>query len=68
MAIDDKRDTKLQAIDAGHLFGNNTTRIAIKRAAYLRGYTYAFIQAFAPHLTREAVDRAREAKHQTSGP
>jgi hypothetical protein len=26
----------------------------------LRGYVYAFIQLFAPHLDRAAVDRARE--------
>jgi LysR family transcriptional regulator, cys regulon transcriptional activator len=61
MAYDPKRDAKLHAIDAGHLFHNNTTRIAIKRAAYLRRYTYAFIQMFAPHLTPEMVDKARQA-------
>jgi len=59
VALDRKRDTNLHAIDAGHLFGSNTTRIAVKRSAYLRGYTYSFIQTFAPHLTREVVDKAR---------
>ncbi len=59
VALDHKRDTNLHAIDAGHLFGSNTTRIAVKRSAYLRGYTYSFIQTFAPHLTREVVDKAR---------
>ena len=59
MAFDPKRDAKLHAIDAGHLFHNNTTRVAIKRAAFLRRYTYAFIQMFAPHLTPEMVDKAR---------
>jgi LysR family cys regulon transcriptional activator len=62
MAYDPKRDAKLHAIDAGQLFHNNTTRVAIKRAAYLRRYTYAFIQMFAPHLTQEMVDKARLAK------
>jgi LysR family cys regulon transcriptional activator len=62
MAFDPKRDAKLHAIDAGHLFHNNTTRVAIKRAAFLRRYTYAFIQMFAPHLTPEMVDKARLAK------
>ena len=61
MAYDPKRDTGLHAIDAGHLFRNNTTRVAVKRAAYLRRYTYAFIQMFAPHLTPEIVDKARLA-------
>jgi LysR family cys regulon transcriptional activator len=62
MAVDRKRDPGLRAIDAGHLFGTNTTRVAVKRTAYLRGYTYAFIHAFAPHLTRAVVDRARQAR------
>jgi len=61
VALDPKRDTHLRAIDAGHLFGSNTTRIAVKRSAYLRGFTYAFIQTFAAHLTREVVDEARGA-------
>ncbi|HYL18825.1 MAG TPA: CysB family HTH-type transcriptional regulator [Burkholderiales bacterium] len=61
MAYDPKRDAKLHAIDAGPLFHNNTTRIAIKRAAYLRRYTYAFIEMFAPHLTQDMVDKARLA-------
>ena len=60
VALDARRDTNLHAIDAGHLFGNNTTRVAVKRSAYLRGYTYAFIQAFAPHLTRQVIDSARQ--------
>ena len=66
MAFDQKRDIHLHGIDAGHLFGSNTTRCAIKRAAYLRGYTYAFIHAFAPHLTPEIVDRARQTDTETS--
>ena len=61
MAYDDKRDARLSAIDAGHLFRDNTTRLAVKRAAYLRRYTYAFIQMFAPQLTPDIVDRARSA-------
>jgi LysR family cys regulon transcriptional activator len=61
MAYDAKRDARLRAIDAGHLFRDNTTRLAVKRAAYLRRYTYAFIQMFAPQLTPDIVDRARSA-------
>src|SRR5499427_1279852 len=56
MAYDPKRDAKLHAIDAGHLFHDNTTRLAVKRAAYLRRYTYAFIHMFAPQLTPDIVD------------
>lgn len=65
MALDPKRDTGLVAIDAGHLFGTNTTRVAVKRVAYLRGYTYAFIHAFAPHLTADVIDAARKAREVT---
>ena len=36
----------------------STTRIAIRQNEYLRGYTYDFIELFAPHLTREVVAKA----------
>ncbi|MDO8349522.1 MAG: HTH-type transcriptional regulator CysB [Gallionella sp.] len=52
------RDKHLRMLEAGHLFKPSTTRIAIRRNEYLRGYTYDFIELFAPHLTREAVTRA----------
>lgn len=55
MAFDAKADKGLRAIDASHLFESATTRIGLKRNAYLRGYAYAFIEMFAPQLTRKAV-------------
>ena len=58
VAYDAARDANLVAIDARHLFATNTTRIAIKRGAYLRGFVFDFIATFAPPLTREAVERA----------
>jgi DNA-binding transcriptional LysR family regulator len=58
MAFDPARDRTLCAIDAGHLFPTNTTRIALRRAGYLRGFAYDFIERFAPHLTRKIVDKA----------
>lgn len=58
MAYDAKQDTALGAADASHLFASSTTRIGVRRNAYLRGYTYAFIELFAPHLTRKVVDAA----------
>jgi DNA-binding transcriptional LysR family regulator len=58
MAFDAKRDRGLRALDASHLFKSNTTRIAIRRGAYLRGYAYAFIELFSPQLTREVIDAA----------
>ncbi len=56
MAYDERSDTDLRAVDASHLFQSSTTRIGIRRNDYLRGYTYRFIELFAPHLTRKAVD------------
>jgi LysR family transcriptional regulator, cys regulon transcriptional activator len=58
MAFDAKRDRELRAIDAGHLFESSTTRLGIKRGAYLRRYAYEFIELFAPQLPRTIVERA----------
>jgi LysR family cys regulon transcriptional activator len=58
MAFDPKRDAGLRAIDASHLFESSTTRLGIKRGAYLRRYAYEFIELFAPHLPRAVVERA----------
>ena len=58
MAFDAKRDATLRAIEASHLFESSTTRLGIKRGAYLRRYAYDFIELFAPHLARGTVERA----------
>src|SRR4051812_8321470 len=58
MAFDEKRDRDLRAIDASHLFESSTTRLGVKRGAYLRRYAYEFIEFFAPHLPRSVVERA----------
>ena len=58
MAFDAKRDVMLRAIDASHLFESSTTRLGIKRGAYLRRYAYDFIGMFAPHLPAATVERA----------
>ncbi len=61
MAHDDERDTALVSIDAGHLFEPNITHVAMRRGAYLREYAYAFIELFAPPLTRALVESALHA-------
>jgi LysR family transcriptional regulator, cys regulon transcriptional activator len=58
MAFDPKRDHNLRAIDASHLFESSTTRLGIKRGAYLRRYAYEFIELFAPQLPRAVVERS----------
>lgn len=60
LAFDPTRDTGLVAIDAGHLFESNTTRLALRRGTYLRRYDYDFIGLFAPHLTRRVVEVAMQ--------
>ena len=58
MAFEPERDTQLGFVHAEHLFLPSTTRIGIRRDAYLRGFAYHFIELFAPHLTRQVVDRS----------
>ncbi len=58
VAFDEARDAGLVLLDARHLFATNTTRVAVKRGAYLRGYVLDFIATFAPSLTRALVQRA----------
>ena len=58
MAYDAERDTGLQAIEVGHLFGSNTTRIGLRRGTYIRQYEYDFIELFAAQLSKKAVDMA----------
>lgn len=58
MAYDPRRDHHVKAIDASHLFEPSTTRIGIRKNSYLRGYTYDFIEMFAPHLNRKTVNAA----------
>jgi LysR family transcriptional regulator, cys regulon transcriptional activator len=56
MAFDPARDLALAAVPAGHLIEANTTRLAIRRGNWLRRYDYAFIELFAPQLTRKMVE------------
>ncbi len=61
MAFDPKRDRSLRAIDLGHLFPSNVSRIGIRRGTYLRRYMYDFIELFVPRLTRKDIDAALDA-------
>ena len=58
MAYDPDRDTALERLDASHLFASSTTRLALRRDVFLRGYVYDFIAGFAPALDRATVDAA----------
>lgn len=58
MAFDEQADNGLVTMDASHLFTPSITRIGIRRDAWLRGYTFVFIELFAPQLTRRVVEAA----------
>ena len=58
MAYDPARDTAFEKLDAAHLFAPSTTRLALRKGVFLRGYIYYFIALFAPALDRGAVDAA----------
>ena len=58
MAYDPVRDSQFEMLDAGNLFAASTTRLALRRGVYLRGYVYEFITLFAPQFNRSAVDAA----------
>ena len=42
----------------GHLFGQNVTRVAFKRGAYLRNFVYKFAELLSDRLDRNLVARA----------
>jgi len=55
IAVDEERDRHLRAIDAGHLFKVNVTRLGMRRSLWLPGFALGFIETFVPTLTREDV-------------
>ena len=62
MAHDPTRDTQFDKLDAAHLFAASTTRLALRRGVYLRGFVYEFITLFAPQFDRSAIDAALQGK------
>ena len=55
MAYDAKRDTELVALDTQHLFEANTTRVGLRKGAFLRAYAYRLIEMFAPQLDEAEI-------------
>lgn len=58
MAYQKDRDTQLTLLESSHLFSNNTTRIAIRKGHYLRGYAYKFIELCSKELTESDIKLA----------
>lgn len=55
---DDAPGGDLVSRPVGHLFGNNVTRIAFKRGAYLREFVYAFAEMLSDRLSRKLITGA----------
>ena len=68
IAFDENRDRQLRALDAGHLFKVNTTRIALRKGVWLRAYALQFIESFVPTLTKDIVQQAVAASAQLVEP
>jgi LysR family transcriptional regulator, cys regulon transcriptional activator len=67
VAFQPQRDAPLRAIEAQHLFAANLTRLAVRRDRLLRDVDYAFIECFAPPLTRDVVGAALRADATAAG-
>ncbi|MGL4398059.1 MAG: CysB family HTH-type transcriptional regulator [Hyphomicrobium sp.] len=61
MAFDAERDPHLRLLDARHLFKVNTSRIAVRRGTYLRGFAHRFIELCAPELSEATIRAGLEA-------
>ena len=57
MAFNPTKDADLSLLKCDHLFGGNTTYIALRRGHYLRSFAYRFIELCSPTLN-EAIIRA----------
>jgi LysR family cys regulon transcriptional activator len=60
MAFNPAKDTDLRLLKCEHLFGANTTYIALRRGHYLRSFAYRFIELCSPKLD-EVTIRSRLA-------
>ncbi|MDR7305154.1 CysB family HTH-type transcriptional regulator [Rhodoferax saidenbachensis] len=62
--VDDmeKNDSKggLVVRPAGYLFGQNVTRVAFKRSAYLRNFVYTFAELLSSRLDRALIAKAMD--------
>ena len=59
-AYDAQRDGGLRTIAAGHLFGTNVTRVALRRGMRPRSFVLAFLELLSPQLAPQAVAAASQ--------
>ncbi len=55
MAFNPAKDSDLRMLKCSHLFGANTTYIALRRGHYLRSFAYRFIELCSPLLNEVAI-------------
>jgi LysR family cys regulon transcriptional activator len=55
MAFDPARDQHLRKLESDHLFEANTTKLGVRKGAYLRNFALEFIHLFTPELDRNKV-------------
>jgi LysR family cys regulon transcriptional activator len=58
IAFDPARDRELRQLPTEHLFEINTSRIAVRRGSFLRGFTCRFIELCVPSLTEAKIRAA----------
>ena len=58
MAYQPDRDSKLSLLDVASLFEENTTRIALRKGYFLRGFAYDFIELCSPKLDEAKIKSA----------
>ena len=63
MAVSEELDADLVKIDASHMFEYSTTKIGFRKGSFLRSYMFDFIERFAPHLTKDKVEKAMMLKN-----
>ena len=57
-AKDEPPNSELVFKPVSHLFGHNTTRVAFRKGAYLRGYVLTFAELLSDRLSRHLIERA----------
>lgn len=63
MAVNPAKDTELRLLDSAHLFGENTTYIALRQGHYLRSFAYRFIELCSPALDEATVRAGLKPLH-----
>lgn len=61
LAFEPRRDSRLRALDVGHLFESHAGCLAIRKNHYLRGYAFDFIEMLASAMDRRSVEKALAA-------